>query len=204
MEALIKIAIVSLWLGMHLIPLGLISWGLYSIAKSRQSKIWPTVEGRITDCRLTKLFSADSGPYWKILVRYQYEISGQHMEGTRIAYGYLGGSETAQRLLYNKISQAETLAVRYNPNDTPDAVLGYSSINSRKFIMCGLIFGVIAWGLTLMAISSTCLGARYDKFIGIAIAILFVTMIVVTLFFDTRSKDRITESIEILANKRFH
>ncbi len=204
MDALIKIAIVSLWVFMHLIPLGLISWGFYSLTKSRQSKIWPTVEGRITDCRLTKTFSADSGPLWKILLRYRYELSGQYREGTRIAYGYFGGSETAQRELYDKISHAESLAVRYNPNDASDSVIGYSDSNSRKFIMCGLIFGVISWGLTIMAISSAVYGAQYDRLIGITIAILFVTSIVVTLFFDARSKDRIADSIEILANNRFH
>jgi hypothetical protein len=117
-----------------LIGLGLLGWGLISLYRGRQALTWPTVEGRLSECRLQENSDSD-GATWQVIVRYGYTVGGSDYEGDRVAFGYCGSSASAEhRAIHEKLQRASRVLVRYDPAHPANSVLA-AGFNRSTFVI---------------------------------------------------------------------
>jgi len=116
---------IALFLGLFFaIGFGILGWGGYSVVKAQRAKSWPITDGKISSCDLVKSSHSEGGPTYEAKVTYTYWANGQNREGSRIGYGYSGSSNfSAHQAIFEKLRQASTVQVRYNPAKPSESVL---------------------------------------------------------------------------------
>jgi hypothetical protein len=139
-----------------LVGFGLLGYGVHSFYRGRQALSWPTVEGRLLECRLHENPDSD-GTTWEVKVRYSYSVAGGEFEGKRVAFGYSGSSTHEEHQgIYEKLKSASRVMVRYQPSNPGSSVLA-AGFNRSTFLI--LAFAV-TWllfttGFTVLATSSS-------------------------------------------------
>jgi len=138
---------------------GVLGYAINSLWASKAAGTWPTTEGRILRCEIKESRDSDGSTY-ETQVEYGYTVAGSHYKGTRIAFGYAGSSgRRAHQEIADRLIDAKTVLVRYDPSDASRAVLSYGINRSTIFMF---VFGV-TWLLFISGLTAlTVLMARSD------------------------------------------
>ena len=129
-----------------LLGLAMLAWCIRCIIRGRQSCLWPTTSGKILKCRMES-DGDEEMPSMKVRVRYEYEVGGQRFEGTRVAYGYCGGTvQEEHQMLYDELRRISQIRVHYQPGRPGRSVLvpGFHR----------LTFTVLAYAIILVLVMS--------------------------------------------------
>ena len=123
---------------LFVIGFGMIGWSAYFVFKSKEALKWLTTEGIMNSCEIKEEVDSDVGSSWTVVTDYSYNVHGCAYHGKRIAFNYGSSSTREEQLtLYDKLSKAKTVLVRYNPENLSDAVLSdglpYSTFLSAAF-----------------------------------------------------------------------
>lgn len=117
---------------------GVLGYGIRSLLMSNRARTWPTTQGTVESCEMEESSDSD-GSTWEAKVKYSYSVGGARYEGERIAFGYSASSgRDAHQEIFDKLSGAESVLVRYDPVDPSDAVLSYGLNRGTVFL---LVFG---------------------------------------------------------------
>lgn len=109
--------------------------GLWEAYRSSRASRWPTVSGNIAELELEDDSTGESTTY-EVKVRYTYAVDGAEYEGTRLAFGYLGSSERpGHDEIYQRLKNATTVEVRYNPTDPAVSCLSFGLHRSIVFLL---------------------------------------------------------------------
>ena len=125
----------------------IVGWGINSIITANKAADWPTVIGTMNSCEIEKKRDS-AGTIYQLQVDYSYEVSGQNYHGQRLAFGYSKSSRYDEHQpLYNKLSKAKTVLVRYNPVNPSESVLTYGVSEYIIYLMVKfwVLFFIIAF-----------------------------------------------------------
>lgn len=141
------------------VGLGILGFGVRSLAKSQQVEGWPKTWGTLLERELIESSDSD-GTTYRVEVRYRYAVAGREYESDRIAFGYTGSSaHDTHRAIHEKLQRGDAVQVRYDPEDPAQAALVYGLHQSTIFM---LIFGGVWTMFTLGLFSLFFLSARPD------------------------------------------
>jgi Protein of unknown function (DUF3592) len=106
--------------------------GVWGAWWSVRAASWPTTPGTIEEAKI-RTESDSEGTTHTLEVRYKYAVGGIEHEGTRLAFGYGGSSglKTHEQIL-DKLRAAQTVDVRYDPDDPATACLSFGMHRSIK------------------------------------------------------------------------
>ncbi|MCC9626808.1 DUF3592 domain-containing protein [Blastopirellula sp. JC732] len=113
---------------------------------------WPTTPATITDLDIISQSDGEGGDSYEVKVAYTYEVLGKQYEGSRLAYGYGGSSgREAHQQIFDRLQNANAVAVRYDPGDPAQSCLSYGI---HRSIQIGLAFAatwlLFVFGFTLL------------------------------------------------------
>jgi hypothetical protein len=130
--------------------------GVHSFYRGRQALSWPTVVGRLLECRLHENPDGDSTT-WEVKVRYSYAVAGREFEGKRVAFGYSGsGNQKEEKEICEKLQSGSRVMVHYQPSDPRDSVLAAGFNRSTFMILAFAVTSLLfTTGCTVLAISSS-------------------------------------------------
>jgi hypothetical protein len=130
---------------------GILGWSVHSWVKFRQAEKWPAGTAIIESCRFVVNNDPD-GTSYQVETRYSYVVDGISDTGDRIAFGYSGSSnEEEVRDIYNKLSNANKVQVKYNPLRPEECVLASGpNKSSLVVIICGLTWLLFVVGFTFL------------------------------------------------------
>jgi hypothetical protein len=178
----------------YAVGFGAIGWGLACLFRSLIASNWPSVPGDIRICEIKKKLDVDVGTIYHLHVRYSFKVNNRPHRGNRIAYGYSASNKYAEHaILYDMLSRAQYISVRYNPSNPADSVL-ISGLNPFivRIILFGLIWISFVLGFTIFTPFSSwsiTLSAPWNLILESALYILlFVTFVFWAL---TRNTDQI-------------
>jgi hypothetical protein len=118
----------------YVIGFGLLGYGILSSHRSLQAGNWPTVEGAVTKVELVE--TNNDGTTYEVKPEYTYQVGGTQYQGSRVAFGYSGSSEReAHQEIYEKIKNATSVMVRYDPANPANATLSYGFHLSLKMVL---------------------------------------------------------------------
>ena len=142
-----RIGVLNKMVILYGVGLGAICWGLACLFKSRIASNWPSVPGILRSCEIKKTLDIDVGSMYRLHIRYSYRVDNRHYQGKRLAYGYSASKKYAEHAaLYEILSMAQALKIRYNPSNPADSVL-IGGLN--PFIVRIIIFGLM-WTLFVL------------------------------------------------------
>lgn len=130
----------------------LFAWASAAVRRrSRDLLTWPTTAAVLTHCELlTETKPEDLNR--RVVVRYEYEVSGTKFSANTIHPSYSAGSNAEQQELYDKLSRCSTVRVRYRENDPQQAYLLAGEVGTDLTgIFTGLVCVVIGVELVLLA-----------------------------------------------------
>lgn len=144
-----------------IVGFGLLGFGVNSLYRGRQALSWPSVEGRLLECRLHENSGSDSNT-WEVKVRYSYSVAGQKLEGNRVAFGYSGSSTHEEHQgIYEKLTSGSGVMVHYKPDNPSDSVLAAGFNRSTLIILTFAITWLLfTTGFTFMWTASSGQDAR--------------------------------------------
>lgn len=123
------------------IGLSLLCCAIVSAKQAVEASKWPTVEGTITGLSLPATSAGNYGTVCEAMVRYEYTVDGQEYTGCRVAFGYGGsGDILAHQAIYDKLHDASSVRVRYNPQNHAISTLSCGINNSIKTVLAYAIF----------------------------------------------------------------
>lgn len=133
------------------IGFGIIGWGVYCVFRSRKASGWPSVLGTMNACEIKKTSDVD-GTTYRVHVGYAYEVYGRPYQGDRIAFGYSGSNKRAEHAaLYDKLSMARYVGVRYDPSNPADSVLTYGlNLSTVRILVFGFMWVFFMIGFTAL------------------------------------------------------
>ncbi len=130
----------------------LFAWASAAVRRrSRDLLTWPTTAAVLTHCELlTETESEDLRR--RVVVRYEYEVSGTKFSADSIHPAYSAGSGAEQQELYDKLSRCSRVRVRYRQDDPQQAyLLAGEAGTDLTGIFTGLVCVVIGVELVLLA-----------------------------------------------------
>jgi hypothetical protein len=134
-----------------IVGFGILGFAGYSLYKSKQAEGWPTADGKIVSCKLKENIDSEGNSY-QVDAKYTYWANGKTWEGSKIAFGYSGGSgRQVHQEITDRLKNASGIRVRYNPSKPSEAVLacGVNRSIITLFIF-GLTWTVFTTGFTLL------------------------------------------------------
>jgi hypothetical protein len=133
-----------------LVGFAVLGHGVHSFFRGQQSLSWPTVEGRLLECRLQENADSD-GSNWEVKVRYSYAVAGREFEGKRVAFGY-GGDSTHEehQVIYEKLQSGSRVMVHYNPSNPSDSVLAAGFNRSTLYTLAFAVIWLLLLTLTVI------------------------------------------------------
>jgi hypothetical protein len=134
----------------YVVGFSILGYGVWAARRSTQAAGWPTVQGTITNVAIQTNYDSDGDTY-KVKVAYAYTVGGTAHTGSRLAFGYAGSSgRAAHEKIYEKLHNAESVAVRYDPADPSSSVLSVGIHRSIQFMLAfAIIWLAVLFGLTL-------------------------------------------------------
>ncbi len=130
---------------------GIIGWGVYCVFKSQKASCWPFVLGTMNICEIKKTGDVD-GITYRVHVYYSYRVNDRQYHGNRIAFGYSGTNKHAEHAaLYDKLSRASNVIIRYNPSNPSDSVLTYGlNLSTIRILAFGIMWLLFVIGFTAL------------------------------------------------------
>jgi hypothetical protein len=121
----------------YLAGFGLLGYGLWSARRSTQAAHWPTTPGTLTNIDLKMDSDSDGdGTTYEVQVEYTYTVAGKAYEGSRLAFGYTGGSDRQEEArIHDKLKGAKSVDVRYDPDDPASSALSFGIHGSIKAVL---------------------------------------------------------------------
>ena len=166
----------------------MIGWTAYFVFKAKKALKWPTTEGTMNSCEIKEEVDSENSSRWIVVTDYSYKVFGRTYHGKRIAFNYGSNHPREKQLaLYEKLSKAKTVRVRYNPENPSDSVLSYG-LSYTTFLPAGFAI------LSAFLIGSTMLHESLkngEKF-GL-LSILFVILFMLVIGFMALFKNCNTE-----------
>jgi hypothetical protein len=130
----------------------LAAYKLRGILKGRSIRDWPSASGTVLDAEFVT-HSHPESPSYEVKVEYVYEVLGTQYRNTRIHPTYSSGSYADHRALCDKLKQAQSVRVYYNPHAPAESYIVKGSYSSNLagffggvlFFFGGLLFLLIFW-----------------------------------------------------------
>ena len=98
-------------------------WGIRNLVRARDSVNWPCAEGRIVSSSVRQERDKDSTTY-HANVLYEYSVSGIVYDGSRVAYGDYGSSDSSHaRGIVERYPEGDVVAVYFKPDQPQQCVL---------------------------------------------------------------------------------
>lgn len=114
---------------------GLLGYSIVCLKRSTDAATWPTVMGNLSSCELTRDHDTD-GDTWQVTVSYDYTVAGDQLTNDVLAFGYAASSgQDAHQEIYDRLNNAQGVAVRYDPSDPTNSVLSYGVHRSIQFLL---------------------------------------------------------------------
>src|SRR5258708_10051040 len=101
--------------------------GIFFAVHSLDPASWPTADGVIEYCKFVRA-ETDGGQVYRVDVVYSYFAHGVRHRATRFAIGYdMNRWESIESAIYEKVKNARSVTVRYDPENPTNAVLAYGA-----------------------------------------------------------------------------
>jgi hypothetical protein len=109
------------------VGVGILCSGINNLIMANQAKTWPTTEGTIKSSKCVYYYVMSESSSYFTHVNYSYTVAGKSYQGDRIAFGYSGSWwRRPNQKIADRLSSAETVLVRYDPDKPSMAVLSCS------------------------------------------------------------------------------
>lgn len=123
----------------YIVGFGILEYSVRAARRSTQAADWLTAQGTITNVAIQTNGGSDGDTY-EVKVTYTYTVDGNTYTGSRLAFGYAGSSGRAiHDKIYQKLHEAKSAAVRYNPRDPSSSVL---SVGIHRSIQFAFVFAI--------------------------------------------------------------
>lgn len=134
--------------GLAVIAFGLILlfFMLRMVMEKLKSKDWPSVQGKILNMSLTKQHDEDSGKYYLIHLKYDYELSGNIYHG----YSKITRYNKKKRELKKEFAVDSPITAYYNPMNPQESVLEPGIELARIAVMLIIPIIIIIVGASVM------------------------------------------------------
>jgi hypothetical protein len=127
----------------------LLGHGVWAAWHSTQARKWPTVPGAVTHAAVETHRGSKNTTY-DVNVKYTYAVDGVTYAGSRLAFGYVSGSDRERHeKICQKLRGAESVAVRYDPADPSSSVL---SVGIHRSIRFRIVFAIV-WLALVFAVT---------------------------------------------------
>lgn len=114
---------------------GMLGYSLLSIKRSLEASTWPSVVGTVDSCELASNSGGDGSTY-RVKVVYRYRVAGRELTNDKLAFGYAGSNgRDAHQEIFEKLENAKTVEVRYDPTDPQRSVLSFGIHRSIQFTL---------------------------------------------------------------------
>jgi hypothetical protein len=114
---------------------GMLWHGINSAKQSVEASNWTSVTGTITNLSLRENSDSD-GTTYGVEVEYRYSVMGRTYTSSRLAFGYASSSgRQAHQDIFNKLEQASSVKIRYNPQNPAASTLSFGIHRSVKLIL---------------------------------------------------------------------
>lgn len=135
-----------------LIGLGLLGYGLWQAWQSTRARGWPVAEGIIRQADLKSSTDSEGSTTYQVEVEYEYAVDGVLHRSSVLAFGYSSSSgREAHAEILDKLKQARTVEVRYNPANPGQAVLSHGLHRSIQLMLTfGVTWLAFVGGFTLL------------------------------------------------------
>ncbi|MCR9201747.1 MAG: DUF3592 domain-containing protein [Planctomycetaceae bacterium] len=119
----------------YAVGFGLLGYSVVCLKRSTEAAAWPTVPGKLTHCDLNCDHDTD-GDTFAVQVRYEYAVAGRDLSNDVLAFGYSPSSgKSVHQEIFDRLSSASSVEVRYNPDDPGTSVLSYGVHRSIQFFL---------------------------------------------------------------------
>jgi hypothetical protein len=128
-------------------------WSGINLAKqSVEASNWPSVTGTITNLSLRENSDSD-GTTYGVEVDYRYSVMGRTYTSSRLAFGYASSScRQEHQDIFNKLENASSVKVRYNPQNPAISTLSFGIHGSVKLAFAfAITWLAFVFGFTLMS-----------------------------------------------------
>ena len=98
-----------------------IGFTLIQIYLANSSKSWPSTQGKITDSKIYKKPNGRQSYFAQ--VKYTYKVDDVRYEGSRISFGFTGGSKSTAQHHRNQYRKEREVSVYYHPSRSGLATL---------------------------------------------------------------------------------
>jgi hypothetical protein len=106
------------------VGVGILCSGINNLIMANQAKTWPSAEGMIKSSKCVYYYVMNESSSYFTHVNYSYAVAGKSYQGDRIAFGYSGSWwRRPNQQIADRLSSAETVMVRYDPDKPSMAVL---------------------------------------------------------------------------------
>lgn len=129
----------------------ILRWSLTEIVRSRRSRRWPSVMGRVLSSEVSSNLVKASTNYWPN-VRYEYEVEGMSHNNDTIGFGQNGNATLGMAsALVAQYPSGQQVKVFYDPNSPKTSCLQTNTLNSGTYVAVFIgvffIFGALFIGL---------------------------------------------------------
>lgn len=144
----------------YMLGFALLFCGLRNAQRSTEAASWPATPGTLTHLTEHTAPSEEGDDAYAVKVRYIYSVAGKAYEGSCLAFGYMATSNhDVHAAIYQKLKEAKTIDVRYDPSDPGQCWLSYGVHRSIQITLVFASFLLIV--VTCFALLSI-LFARED------------------------------------------
>ena len=146
-------SLLAVLIGLAFGGLGLLvlRWSLSQIVRSRRSRFWPSVTGRIVSAEVGKNPSNQGLRYWPI-VRYEYQVEGVDYNGDTLGFGQNGnGNLGMASALVAQYPAGQEAKIFYDPKSPKISCLQPGLMNGGTYIAV-LIGFVLTFGGLFIAL----------------------------------------------------
>ena len=130
-------------------------WGITSSRSAFTSQKWPAETGTITASSIETSRSNKGNTMYSADIRYTYQVNGQGYTGSKVSFGDVSTSDSADaRKIVSRYQSGQAVTVYYNPQDPQQAVLE-TGFSPGLFLPLGIgtVFSLVG-GLLLIAVVS--------------------------------------------------
>ncbi len=126
-------------------------WSLSAIVRSRRSRQWPSVSGRVTSSEVSKNSVPRGTTYWANM-RYEYEVEGMLYLNDIISFGQNGDATLGMAsALVAQYASGQEVKVFYDPKSPKVSCLKVGLLSSGTYVAVFIgvlfIFGALFIGL---------------------------------------------------------
>ena len=144
-SASVKVRGILCCLGIVLLGVAFLNYGMGQISKAKQSVNWPSVTGTVVSSKTEQHTSTETSgstkrevTYDVAIITYEYNVGGKNYSSNKVAFG--GQKRGSAYMLVKQYPREKSVPVYYDPDNPEDAVLEPGMKEGSYFLP---IFGVI-------------------------------------------------------------